>query len=98
MISSNDIQVAYVNLYKQLRKYIWDYDIVEKLADLEILVYNRFPDMDSVKRKFEAFKLDLREVASDDEELSKAIEAFESAISTSETMYAKLDKLNEVNV
>ena len=35
MIAAAIIQSAYNELYKELRNYIWDYDTVVKIAELE---------------------------------------------------------------
>lgn len=98
MISSNDLQTAYVNLYKQLRNYIWDYDTVERIAELEIAVHTRFPDINTVRSKFKSIEMDVRDMCQEDEELNEAVKRFNEAIQSDDSFYAKLDKLNEVNV
>ena len=35
MVNSSDIQLAYIDLYKNIRKYIWDLDSVELIAKIE---------------------------------------------------------------
>lgn len=52
MICHNDIERGYIDLYTQLRNYIWSYDFVECLACLEDEVFNRFPDMKSMRSIF----------------------------------------------
>ena len=71
MISAKDLQRAYVNLYRQLRNYVWDVDTVEHLANFEIEVYNRFPDLAEIKRLFEILKKDTADVVEMEQEDSE---------------------------
>ena len=43
-MNSNEIQNAYVDLYTQMRKYIWPFDVIDILVDLEIESFKSFPD------------------------------------------------------
>lgn len=96
MLSYIELQTAYIDLYKQLRKYIWDFKTVEKLAELEVLVYQTFPDIDKVSAAFNSLKLDIRDTCMSDEELQTAETAFEDALNSADTLYAKLNQVNEV--
>lgn len=96
MISVTDIQSAYVNMYKVLREYIWSYPTVEAIAELEISVYERCPDLQVIRRNF--FNLDqfVREVKFDDEELKKVFDAFSDIINSGDSVYSKLYQVSEV--
>ena len=45
MVSANELQNLYNDIYVQMRMYIWDFGTIELLADFEIAVYQRFPDI-----------------------------------------------------
>lgn len=48
MISVKELQQEYNNLYTVLREYAWPMYVIENLADLEISIYQAFPDKDTV--------------------------------------------------
>lgn len=96
MINSVEMQSAYINLYKQMRKYVWGFRTVETLAELEIATYTTFPDMAVVRSKFNQLRLDIKKQIDEDEELAEAVEAFQKLIEVDEVYYAKLDKVREV--
>lgn len=96
MNSSKEIQNAYVDMYTNLRNYIWEFDTVERLANLEIEVYNSFPDIDKIKSAFNALYLDVRYVLNEDEKLSESVEGFKELIESIEgDFYLKLAKVQE---
>ena len=96
MISVMDIQSAYNNLYSEMRKYIWDFSTVSKLADLEISAYQTMPSVSDIKNNLNKLKQDTREVQSDDSELKKAFEDFENLLDSDDTPYKKLYQVDEV--
>lgn len=96
MISSAKIQHEYNRMYKQIRKYIWDFSAVEALADLEVEVYRLCPDIYSIRDRLSNFRLFTREVEFEDEELQRAIDKFEDLINEDDTPFAKLWQTKEV--
>lgn len=48
MVSVKELQQEYNKLYIILREYVWPMYVVENLADLEISIYQAFPDKDLV--------------------------------------------------
>lgn len=96
MINSANIQSAYVNLYTQLRKYIWAFSTVEKLAELEVAAYKKFPDLSDISNKYNALYIDVKSVANKDEELSNALTEFSDIINSSDGIYATINQVREV--
>lgn len=83
-------------MYSHLRNYIWGFETVQRLADLEIAVYSSFPDLSQIQSSFRSLYNDIREVLSEDEELAEAVNAFKQLIETIENnFYLKLDKVQE---
>lgn len=96
MTSSKEIQNSYINMYKYLRNYIWGFDTVERLADLEVEVYNSFPDISKIQSVFNQLYIDIRSVLDEDEELAQAVNEFKDLIMSIEgEFYLKLDKVQE---
>ena len=97
MISSRDIQNSYINLYRNLRNYVWEFHTVELLAELEIAVYKSFPDIDEIRNIFNHLYQDVRDVMRNDEDLRDSVESFKSIISQKDTeFYFKLNQVKEV--
>ena len=96
MISSSQIQNAYINLYKEIRNYIWGYNVVEHIAELEIEVFKRCPDIMLVGTYLDRLNYDMKRVCKDDEYLQSAFEDFKDLIGDNETTFYKLNKVDEV--
>ena len=109
MISAKDLQRAYVNLYRQLRNYVWDVDTVEHLANFEIAVYSRFPDLAEIKRLFEILKKDTADVVEMEQEdsevytyedtLEAMIKAFDDVLygEDANSIYSDLYQVEEID-
>lgn len=99
MINTSELQQAYIDLYVQLMRYIWDYSSVQILARLEIATYKRFPDVDEVRRYLNLLRMSARTVTRDDEDVMNAFDDFQDvldSIDDNSAMYAKLDEVEEV--
>ena len=48
VITSSDIQVRYEQLYKFLMDFLWEFPVVQQIANLEIAIFKRFPDKDEM--------------------------------------------------
>lgn len=98
MVSGNDLQNAYIDLYSQLRRYIWSYQDVRTLANLEIETFKRFSDVDQVKKYLNLMEMSARFVTNDDEEVMLAFQDFRDvldSIDSPDHMYAKLTEVEE---
>lgn len=90
MISSTDIKRSYINLYKNLRNYFWDYYTVCDIVNLEKAVLTRFPDSDMLR--YYASRLDsaTRNVQLEDDDLKSAFDKFKAMLNEDECGYAYL--------
>ena len=85
--TSVDIQNKYQKLYVFLMEYLWDYKVVEALANLEISCYKTFPDKDEMLKYLNELRKGIQatynELSKDDEpEFEKAYTALENAINS----------------
>jgi len=96
MISYADIQNSYNKLYKEVRKYLWDFPAVEALADLEIACYRTCQDLPEISQALDKFLLYAHDIQVEDEDLDKAVINFQKLINSDDTTYVKLNKVNEV--
>ena len=96
MINSITIQTEYQKLYAQVRRYLWPFDVVEILAELEIACYQAFPSVQDIREKFSKLQRELSDTAKNDEELQKSLTDFENVINSDDTTYLTLNKVREV--
>lgn len=71
MIEVKTIQRLYNNLYKSLRNYIWDFNVVDDIAKLEIVCYEACPDIDDIKKALRNLERSTHEIIDADDVLSK---------------------------
>lgn len=96
MVSTNDVQRAYNDLYVELRKYIWSFDVVKAIADLEIATYQTFPDLTEVDRCLRNLKVLIFNEVAEDEYLKEAVDKFEELIKDQPEIFYKLNELTGV--
>lgn len=79
MVNSSDIQLAYVDLYKQIRRYVWDIDSVELIARIEDEANKSFPDLGKLNNLLDK----LKKISKDndlDKELLDCIDNFKNIL------------------
>lgn len=96
MTQTSEFQNAYNYLYECMRKYIWDYDVIEALADVEVKSYQRFPNTRELSESVARLKYLVSYYDIEDKELMDAISAFDELDSEQEELYSKIDSFQEV--
>ena len=96
MLETSDIYNLYNDLYAQLRKYIWDFDTVKLIADLETACYQRFPSLQSISNCCNKLYCKIRNEMSCDEEFQSVWNDLIETVNSSENTYAKLSSVKEV--
>lgn len=98
LLSSQDFQNCYERLYKQVRNYLWPYDVLVDLANFEANVYSTFIDMDKLRVDFEKLKKSMKAEIKEDEDLAKMFDKMSKLVYDDEAgYYAKIRQVNEVN-
>ena len=90
MINSVRLQDAYINLYSELRKYIWRFDIVELVADLEVAVFTRFQNINRVNEVITKLYSEIKDLITEDDDLNEAFNKFFDIIQDADTVYVKI--------
>lgn len=90
MINSVRLQDAYINLYSELRKYIWRFDIVELIADLEVAVFTRFQNINRVNELITKLYSEIKDLITEDDDLNEAFNKFFDIIQDADTVYVKI--------
>ena len=101
VITSSDIQVKYEQLYKFLMEFLWEFKVVQDIANLELAIFKRFPDKEEMEKCLRNLKLNIsytyNELSEDDEkEFKEAVEDLEDAIENYEDPGCELYAVEEV--
>lgn len=101
VITSADIQVKYEKLYKFLMDFLWEFKVVQDLANLEIAIFKRFPDKEEMLKRLRDLKLNIsytyNELSEDDEDdFKEAVEDLEETINGYEDPGCELYAVEEV--
>lgn len=101
MMTSTTLQSAYAELFAAMREYIWDLDVVEMLADVEVDTYDAFVDAKKLQKDYAKLYtiVHAEGVDNDDESLISACDNFkqlcDSYAEDTEPAYLDLYHVNE---
>lgn len=98
LTETNQLKTAYNRMYAILSDYIWDYDVVEALVDVELETYKVFPDIESLRSKIRSLRMRVRQVADAESRIMDAIDTFSDAVDDIEEVYAKIVYPKEVSL
>lgn len=98
-ISSQNYRNVYEKLYDQVRNYLWPYQVLEVLADVETDIYNAFIDTDKLRIDFEKLKKAMKDVLIDDPLLQKYVTKMTDLLNepVETTVFLGIPKVNESN-
>lgn len=101
VITSSDIQVKYEQLYKFLMDFLWEFPVVQAIANLELAIFKRFPDKDEMLRCLRDLKHSIsytyNELERDDDtEFKEAVEVLEETINAYEDPGCELYTVEEL--
>lgn len=98
MISSQDYRNAYDRLYNEIRLYLWPYDVLETLAQVEVNIYSAFIDKAKLELDFNRLCSDIKDVCAENVRLAKACDKIRELLDeTDENTYMRLSSVKEVN-
>ena len=101
VITSSDIQVRYEQLYKFLMDFLWEFPVVQQIANLEIAIFKRFPDKDEMLKCLRELRTAISYTyneldQADEPEFKKAFDALEKAIDDYEDAGVELYSVEEL--
>lgn len=96
MLSLTDLDNYYIRLYKELRNYIWDFRTIECIAELEVSIYQRFPQLSEIRYNFNNLYAHVNRICCEDDYLNQAIEDFRNLINSSDELYSRIIQPQEV--
>ena len=90
---ATDVQNEYNHLYPEVRRFIWPFDTVEALVELEEAVYRAIPDIQEIRRAFSRFNSLVIQTARDDDTdyFEKALQRFQDLIENDDQIFCKLE-------
>lgn len=100
LTETNKLKIAYTSMYSVLSDYIWDFDIVAALVEVEVETYRLFPDLELLRNNIRTLRMLVRQVVNrkDDNRILSAIDTFSKAVNDVEEVYVKIDYPKEVLV
>ena len=100
LTETNQLKIAYTRMYSVLSDYIWDFDIVAALVEVEVETYRLFPDLELLRNNIRTLRMLVRQVVDrkDDNRILSAIDTFSKAVNDVEEVYVKIDYPKEVLV
>lgn len=97
MISSQDYRNKYEKFYDAMRLYLWPYDVLEQLANVESNIYTVFINNDELSKWFSKLTSSIKEVLDNDEYLQKAHNELSCLINDVDTSYYPITRVSETN-
>lgn len=78
LVTFTEVQSQYNRLYKCLRQYIWEYNVVEHIGELEVLAYTAFADRGELRHALDVLVRDIKatDVWKNDEDLQACVQSF----------------------
>lgn len=88
-------------MYVALRKYIWNFDVVTTLAEIEVIMFTVFPDLSELKDKLDLLERQISPAilqSEEDTDIADSISAIKDKISSvkSDDMYYFVNSFKEV--
>lgn len=97
-ISSQDFRNVYQKLYNDIRHYLWPFDVLEILSDIEVNIYSAFINLDKLRIDFAKLKNAMKDVLEDDEWLSKDVNNMQKLLEDKDAgSYLRIPRVNETN-
>jgi hypothetical protein len=79
-VSAQIFRNLYIDLYSQLRNYLWDIETVQIIADLEIETHKAFPDVSLISTLTNRLKYYIMSTMSEDEDMKEAFDALQESL------------------
>ena len=96
-LSSQDFRNKYEKFYIQLRSFLWPYDVLKQIAEVEIDIYSAFIDLDKIGQDCTKLYSSIKDVCKEDDAVADAYNAVADLVNTQDpVIYARLPKVNEV--
>ena len=100
-VSAQDFRNAYETFYDKFRNYLWPYNVLEDLANVEVDIYTDFFDKDHLQRGLSRLNKSIHDAVKDyeDEDLQKSYDKIVKLLDETdpEQMFYQLDRVEEVN-
>lgn len=98
MISSQDFRNKYEKFYDNMRLYLWPYDTLEQLGQVEVDIYSAFINRDKLSSDFYRLSSSLKDVLEEDEEFNKAYKDLQELVDEEDRdSYHYIQRVEEIN-
>lgn len=98
LTETNQIQQAYNDMYVIISKYIWPFDVVVSLVDVELEAYKKFPDVENLKSLVDKFRITTLGSCPECPDSVEAIDKFREYLDGVSETYAIIKSPQEVSI
>lgn len=96
MVEINELRAQYVNLYRCMLNYSWDFYTINLLADLEVELYTSFPDISKLNHILSMLRMGISKAYISDKDLQRSFDKIQDTLNSADEVFVKLDKVQEV--
>ena len=97
-VSSQDFRNVYEKFYNAIRQYLWPFEVLKELSEVENDIYAAFVDVDKLRIDFAKLRKSMKDTLKEDEELSKYTNMISEYIEDKDAgSYFRLPRVNEVD-
>ena len=98
MLASRDFMNKYEKFYDAIRQYLWPYDVLEELAEVEVDIYSAFIDRPKLQQDFAKLRKSIKDVLEEDDYFRKTTKELEDLVNDEDLdSYHTLVQVGEVN-
>ena len=97
-LTSQELRNAYESFYVSMRNYLWPYDVLVELSNVEVDIYKAFINMSELEMHFAKLQTSIKDACKEDEELRKATKRLANLIDSRDVeIYHKVFRVSETN-
>lgn len=96
-VTQYDLRHAYEQFYERVRNYLWPYQVIEDLADVEVQIYTAFGDIDELRKKLSGLYSSFKEAFEDDEKFKKSYDSLKQLVDSFEYNSHSLTRVDETD-
>lgn len=97
-VTQYDLRHAYEQFYERVRNYLWPYQVIEDLADVEVQIYTAFGDIDELRKKLSGLYSSFKEAFEDDEKFKKSYDSLKQLVDSFEYNSHSLTRVDETDL
>ena len=97
-VSAQEFRNSYEKFYSEMRKYLWPFDVLTQLGELEVEIYSAFFDINKIVALLNKLYSSIKDTFEDDEAFEKAYNQLKKLADIQDAnVYHRLNQVAETN-